>query len=259
MKKFQGKNRRLGIIAAVLLLTVASMSVMAESGDAAGEASAGVTENEAADTDSTADSSASAADDEKPDKKEAAAAPDEDNKDSEDESENADKTADTGETVGTDETTEADGGDTKESAKNDEEASSDDKRADEGNASETDDTAADEATEEITEEITEETTAADAAEKESEAAKESRLSEEIVGTWTLDGITGLKFSDNGRGKLTVSDEEYSYKYKINGEKLSILFASDRCTDSTFTAAVSGDTLYLEVGTSGAGFELSRTE
>lgn len=94
-----------------------------------------------------------------------------------------------------------------------------------------------------------------------EVKEEAKLSEVIVGTWSVDERTSLKFMDNGKGALILTDKEYAFTYKIKDDQLSLNFSSSRANDGTYTASVSGDTLELigGKGTIGGNFELSKSK
>ena len=94
-----------------------------------------------------------------------------------------------------------------------------------------------------------------------EVKEEAKLSEVIVGTWSADERTSLKFMDNGNGALILADKEYAFTYKIKDDQLSLNFSSSRANDGTYTASVSEDTLELigGKGTIGGNFELSKSK
>lgn len=96
---------------------------------------------------------------------------------------------------------------------------------------------------------------------ETEKVVESELSEEIIGTWDLDGYTGFKFDNNRNGKLIAGEHELVFKYTINGDELKLKFTSSKAINGAYTASVTGDILHLigGEGTIGASFDLNRMD
>lgn len=91
--------------------------------------------------------------------------------------------------------------------------------------------------------------------------KEDVLSSAIVGTWSVDEITFIKFGKGEKGCLILPDEEFSFTYKVKDDQLTLKFASSRASDGTYTASVSDDELFLEggVGTIGSSLYLEKVE
>ncbi len=66
----------------------------------------------------------------------------------------------------------------------------------------------------------------------------------LVGTWKLDDVTQYTFDGKGSGKMTASDSEYEFNYKINDDELKIDFASDSAKDSTYEFNIDENKLTL---------------
>lgn len=66
----------------------------------------------------------------------------------------------------------------------------------------------------------------------------------LVGTWKLDSITQYTFDGKGSGKMTASDSEYEFNYKINDDELKIDFISDSAQDSTYEFNIDKNKLTL---------------
>lgn len=83
----------------------------------------------------------------------------------------------------------------------------------------------------------------------------------LAGVWDCDGYTAYRFDGRGRGALLLSDSEYEFTYRLEGDWLFIDFADEAARDSAYTFRVEGDRLRLKGGerTIDGNFELRRTE
>ena len=83
----------------------------------------------------------------------------------------------------------------------------------------------------------------------------------LSGVWDCDGYTAYRFDGRGRGALLLSDSEYEFTYRLEGDWLFIDFADEAARDGAYTLSLEGDRLRLTggEGTFGGNFELRRTE
>lgn len=84
---------------------------------------------------------------------------------------------------------------------------------------------------------------------------------DLTGIWTLDGVTSYQFDEDGHGALLLPEKKYGFTYTLDGDQLSIDFASKRASDGTYTVTMDGDRLILEggKGTIGATFEFEKID
>ncbi|MCI7261784.1 MAG: DUF5640 domain-containing protein [Clostridiaceae bacterium] len=84
---------------------------------------------------------------------------------------------------------------------------------------------------------------------------------DLTGIWTLDGVTSYQFDEDGDGALLLPEKKYGFTYTLDGDQLSIDFASKRASDGTYTVTMDGDRLILEggKGTIGATFEFEKID
>lgn len=128
------------------------------------------------------------------------------------------------------------------------------------NTAATDEIGAESDAEAETEAETETETEVEVETKSAELETTAELDSLIIGTWSADEETSLYFGENNKGKLILTDEDYAFSYKIEGDQLSLDFVSSKASDGTYTASVSGDTLTLigGKGTIGGTFELGKS-
>ncbi|MGN0986949.1 MAG: DUF5640 domain-containing protein [Otoolea sp.] len=84
---------------------------------------------------------------------------------------------------------------------------------------------------------------------------------DLTGIWTLDGVTSYQFDEDGDGALLLPEKKYGFTYTLDGDQLSIDFASKRASDGTYTVTMDGDRLILEggKGTIGGTFEFEKID
>lgn len=70
-------------------------------------------------------------------------------------------------------------------------------------------------------------------------------SNNIIGTWTTDGVTIYKFDNNGKGSLNTSLSKYDFSYIINDNKIYIDFENEKAIDSSFEFSIKEDTLTIK--------------
>lgn len=70
-------------------------------------------------------------------------------------------------------------------------------------------------------------------------------SNNIIGTWTTDGVTIYKFDNKGKGSLNTSLSKYDFSYIINDNKIYIDFENEKAIDSSFEFSIKEDTLTIK--------------
>ena len=75
--------------------------------------------------------------------------------------------------------------------------------------------------------------------------KNNKINNELLGTWTTDGVTKYKFDNDNTGALMLPLNSYEFTYEIKGNKLSIDFENEKSEDSTFTYYFKDDKLILD--------------
>lgn len=97
--------------------------------------------------------------------------------------------------------------------------------------------------------------------EETMATESKPLSETIIGTWSIDEITFIKFCKGSTGCLILPNNEFSFTYKIKNDQLMLDFASGKAADGTYTVCLSDDEMVLEggKGTIGSSFNLNKIE
>ena len=83
---------------------------------------------------------------------------------------------------------------------------------------------------------------------------------DLAGTWTIDGITGYRFREDGIGALILPEHKYTFKYTLEEGRLALKFENAKAGRVIFTAAPENGRLILvkeeEAGT--AEFLLEKT-
>ena len=74
--------------------------------------------------------------------------------------------------------------------------------------------------------------------------KQDAKENSLIGLWTTDGITIYEFKENEMGVLKLPLSEYTFTYKIQGNKLYIDFESEKTTDSYYEYYIEEDKLIL---------------
>lgn len=69
----------------------------------------------------------------------------------------------------------------------------------------------------------------------------------LAGTWRIDDTTVYVFDGKGNGVMHTSLSEYAFTYTIEGNTLTIDFASDAATDTAYQYTIKGNTLTFERG------------
>ena len=101
---------------------------------------------------------------------------------------------------------------------------------------------------------------AEAQEKETEAVKETEkakdvkteavTAEELAGSWTIDGVTDLKFNKDGSGALSVPARQFAFSWKLEDDRLSLSFEDSAVRDVVYDVSKKGLTIVIsEDGTS----------
>ena len=62
--------------------------------------------------------------------------------------------------------------------------------------------------------------------------------------WAIDSTTHYRFDEDGKGALVLPTEEYSFSFKIKGDKITIDFDDPKCIDKIYTFSVNGDTMTI---------------
>lgn len=69
----------------------------------------------------------------------------------------------------------------------------------------------------------------------------------LKGRWSLDGVTVYEFRGGGSGALVLDTGEYPFRYRTDGDRLTIDFVSESAADRDYTYAIEGKTLVLTSG------------
>lgn len=69
----------------------------------------------------------------------------------------------------------------------------------------------------------------------------------LKGRWSLDGVTVYEFRGGGSGALVLDTGEYPFRYRTDGDRLTIDFVSEAAADRDYTYSVKGKTLTLTAG------------
>lgn len=88
--------------------------------------------------------------------------------------------------------------------------------------------------------------------------KSCSFDKSITGMWDYDTVTVYRFDKDGTGALELPNDTYAFTYKTDGDKLSIDFENESATDSTYTYAVTKDTLTL-VSEDGRTFAMKKVQ
>ena len=93
-------------------------------------------------------------------------------------------------------------------------------------------------------EITAETAAAAPA---AEVPKKGAVitSEDLAGTWTIDGVTSYQFKKGTTGALILPEHKYAFKYTLEENELTLKFESAKIKKAVFQVSLEGDTLIFE--------------
>lgn len=67
----------------------------------------------------------------------------------------------------------------------------------------------------------------------------------LIGTWTTDGITIYEFNKDGVGALKVPSSEYVFVYNIDGNKMHIDFRDPVASDSDYEYSVEKEVLTIK--------------
>ncbi len=69
--------------------------------------------------------------------------------------------------------------------------------------------------------------------------------EELIGTWTVDGVTTYQFKKNGSGSLILPNHKYAFRYTLKEDELTLKFSSKKIGEAVFTVSIDTETLILE--------------
>lgn len=69
--------------------------------------------------------------------------------------------------------------------------------------------------------------------------------ENVMGEWTLDGVTSYEFYDDGTGNLITSTTDFLFYYAVEGNILTLDFADDSVTDALYECYLDTDTLTFD--------------
>lgn len=75
--------------------------------------------------------------------------------------------------------------------------------------------------------------------------EESFRQDELVGRWTVDGVTTYRFDKDGTGVLILPAHEYVFTYTTTVNKLSLTFADSKVKDGVFIFEINDNLLSLE--------------
>lgn len=90
---------------------------------------------------------------------------------------------------------------------------------------------------------------------------EESMEEQLLGTWTVDDYTSLKFDEDGQGSMLLPETEYAFRYVLEDDRLTLHFASSRAKDVSYIVSVYDDSMKLTGGRETINQEmiLERTE
>lgn len=81
------------------------------------------------------------------------------------------------------------------------------------------------------------------------------LAEDVYGSWTVDGVTDLKFNKDGSGALIVPSNEFPFIWSLEDDSLSLSFEDSAVRDVVYTVSKQGSKITITEG--GTSFALKR--
>lgn len=67
----------------------------------------------------------------------------------------------------------------------------------------------------------------------------------LIGSWITEGGTIYEFNENNKGTMIVPLSEYKFTYKIDGNKLSIDYESEKAKDADYEYSIKNHKLILK--------------
>lgn len=71
------------------------------------------------------------------------------------------------------------------------------------------------------------------------------IQDQLVGSWSADGVTIYEFDKDNKGKLKVPLGDYDFIYKLEENKIYIDFENERSTDSDYEITFQEDKLIFK--------------
>ena len=68
--------------------------------------------------------------------------------------------------------------------------------------------------------------------------------EDLLGKWTVDGVTDLLFKEDGSGALIVPSKRFDFAWSLTEDKLSLNFESGAATDTVYLVEKSESGLHI---------------
>ena len=92
-------------------------------------------------------------------------------------------------------------------------------------------------------------------------SSQSNRSNKLQGLWIYDSVTSYEFSLDNKGVMHVSEQNYTFSYKLKGRKLNIDFNSTSVQDCVYKINIEENVLTIEgkQGTTGGVYELVRKD
>lgn len=81
------------------------------------------------------------------------------------------------------------------------------------------------------------------------------LAEDVYGSWTVDGVTDLRFNKDGSGALIVPSNEFPFIWSLEDDSLSLSFEDSAVRDVVYTVSKQGSKITITEG--GTSFALKR--
>lgn len=75
-------------------------------------------------------------------------------------------------------------------------------------------------------------------------AGEKVTAKDLAGTWTIDGITGYRFREDGTGALILPEHTYTFRYTLEEGRLALKFENAKAGRVIFTADLENGKLIL---------------
>ncbi len=71
------------------------------------------------------------------------------------------------------------------------------------------------------------------------------IQDQLVGSWTADGVTIYEFNKDNNGKLKLPLTDYYFTYKLEDNNIYIDFENEKSTDSEYEIAFENDRLIFK--------------
>lgn len=69
--------------------------------------------------------------------------------------------------------------------------------------------------------------------------------EDVLGVWTLDGVTSYQFNNDDTGALITDAEDFFFYYSVEGNILYLEFADENVSGAEYACYLDGNTLYFD--------------